>query len=411
MSFAVPSMPADNGTPVKQQKLSTQEPLSDDSHDFDKETQRALEEIDSCQNEIDALNEKASEEILKVEQKYNKLRRPHFDKRNELIKKIPNFWVTALVNHPQTSAILDEEEEECLHYLNMIEVEEFEDIKSGYRIKFQFSPNPFFENELLCKEFHLAVSGEPASKSTPIIWKDGMDLSTKAQPLQDKTNNRKRGRPVPRTFFSWFLDNGDPSVDDIAEVIKDDMWPNPIQYYLVPEVEANGVSDEDEFDEEGADNSVYVIDDDEDDDDVLEEVDEHDDVEEIGDDTIDDDGDLESDEVLLEGEVDGEDDGEEEEDDIEELEYEYEDRVVLDDTDDTDEPGVAVENLVQVEEQGSLAGTAEEEQLSVSDSTNVVTSADGDADGEVAEGEVVEEEEASEAKETDQPAGTGEEEK
>jgi len=64
--------------------------------DFDAETQRALEEIDGCQNEIDSLNEKASEEILKVEQKYNKLRRPFFDKRNELIKKIPNFWVTAV---------------------------------------------------------------------------------------------------------------------------------------------------------------------------------------------------------------------------------------------------------------------------------------------------------------------------
>ena len=34
--------------------------------EFDEETQKALEEIDGCQNEIDAMNEKASEEILKV---------------------------------------------------------------------------------------------------------------------------------------------------------------------------------------------------------------------------------------------------------------------------------------------------------------------------------------------------------
>ena len=34
--------------------------------DFDEETQKALEEIDANQNEIDLLNEKASEEILKV---------------------------------------------------------------------------------------------------------------------------------------------------------------------------------------------------------------------------------------------------------------------------------------------------------------------------------------------------------
>lgn len=47
------------------------------------------------------LNEQASEEILKVEQKYNKLRQPFFQKRSELIAKIPNFWVTTFVNHPQ----------------------------------------------------------------------------------------------------------------------------------------------------------------------------------------------------------------------------------------------------------------------------------------------------------------------
>ena len=84
--------------PTKLQKLSTSETHSegDPSIDYDAETQKALEDIDGCQNEIDALNEKASEEILQVEQKYNKLRKPHYEKRNELIKNIPNFWVTAV---------------------------------------------------------------------------------------------------------------------------------------------------------------------------------------------------------------------------------------------------------------------------------------------------------------------------
>lgn len=58
-----------------------------------------LEAIDTTQNEIDSLNEKASEEILKVEQKYNKLRKPLFEKRNDIIKNISNFWVTAVSRH------------------------------------------------------------------------------------------------------------------------------------------------------------------------------------------------------------------------------------------------------------------------------------------------------------------------
>lgn len=67
--------------------------LDDGFNDVESES---LEQIDACQNEIDALNEKASEEILKVEQKYNKLRKPFFEKRNDIIKRIPNFWVTAV---------------------------------------------------------------------------------------------------------------------------------------------------------------------------------------------------------------------------------------------------------------------------------------------------------------------------
>jgi len=76
---------------------------------LDKDQQDAIERIDEVQNEIDRLNEQASEEILKVEQKYNKMRQPHFQKRTELISKIPNFWVTAFVNHPQVPLTLSEE--------------------------------------------------------------------------------------------------------------------------------------------------------------------------------------------------------------------------------------------------------------------------------------------------------------
>lgn len=61
-----------------------------------------MEQIDACQNDIDALNETASEEILKVEQKYNKLRKPFYEKRNDIIKRIPNFWVTAVRKKPFT---------------------------------------------------------------------------------------------------------------------------------------------------------------------------------------------------------------------------------------------------------------------------------------------------------------------
>lgn len=73
---------------------------SDRSSDFDAATQKALEEIDVCQNEIDNISEEASEEILKIEQKYNQLRKPFYNKRNHIISSIPNFWITAVSFSP-----------------------------------------------------------------------------------------------------------------------------------------------------------------------------------------------------------------------------------------------------------------------------------------------------------------------
>jgi len=252
-------------SPRKMKKVSFEgkggeedEAISDeDSEGFDGDTHLALEQIDATQNEIDGLNEKAADEILKVEQKYNKLRKPFFDKRNIIISNISNFWLTAMVNHPQISLLINAESEECLHFLSKMEVEEFEDIKSGFRIKLYFDENPFFENkDCLVKEIHLiGTDGEPSSTSTEIKWKPGMDLTKKAVPPVQPGGGasrlkRKHGFDEEKDFFGWFTDHSDPSMDDIAEVIKDDLWPNPLQYYLSPDADGNGM-EEDGGSEEG----------------------------------------------------------------------------------------------------------------------------------------------------------------
>lgn len=251
-------MSSEKPAPAKARKIDDSGDADDSM--YDSETQKALEDIDACQNEIDALNEKASEEILQTEQKYNKLRKPFFQKRNNIAEKIPNFWVTAFVNHPQISAVLEEEEEECLQALQSVNIEEFDDIKSGYKISFEFNANEFFTNKVLTKEFHLGSSGDPTSTSTKIEWKDGHDLVKRAeeQQKQQQQGGNKRKMVMERTFFQWFCDNSEPASDDIAEVLKDDMWPNPLQYFLATDV--NGVDSEDEDgDEDGLDESEEVI--------------------------------------------------------------------------------------------------------------------------------------------------------
>lgn len=232
----------------------------------DKESQETIEEIDQVQCEIDKLNEEASEEILRVEQKYNKLRQPHYKKRSDLIAKIPNFWVTVFVNHPQLSTLLDEEDEEALHYLKKVEVQEFDDIKSGYKINFLFDKNPFFDNDVLTKEFHLNDNGEPSCKSSQIKWKPGKNLTEEKSVDVKGEGSKKRGHDADsNSFFSWFNDHSEASSDDFGEVIKDDVWPNPLQYFLAsPEEGDEGYFNENEEAEGEGDDGDDDDDDDED---------------------------------------------------------------------------------------------------------------------------------------------------
>lgn len=69
-------------------------------------------------------------------------------------------------------------------------MDEFEDVKSGYRVSMVscpqntggialclilqfFRPNPYFENEVLSKEYALDANGESMIKGTEIKWKPG----------------------------------------------------------------------------------------------------------------------------------------------------------------------------------------------------------------------------------------------
>lgn len=139
------------------------------------------------------------------------------------------FWITTFINHPRISSILQDQEEEALHYMTALTVEDFDDVKTGFKISFHFKENPYFTNDVITKEFHLAASESvnqstttdftQTSTSTTIKWKEGKDLLLE---LQSKPANKKRDIDH-KSFFDWFCDNSDPVNDDLAELIKDDV--------------------------------------------------------------------------------------------------------------------------------------------------------------------------------------------
>ncbi|KAL1789042.1 SET [Sigmodon hispidus] len=87
-------------------------------------------------------------------------------------------------------------------------------------------------------------------QNTEIKWKSGKDLTKRSSQTQNKAS-RKRQHKEPESFFTWFTGHSDAGADELGEVIKDDVWPNPLPYYLVPDMDdEEGEAEDDDDDEE-----------------------------------------------------------------------------------------------------------------------------------------------------------------
>ncbi|EOA35614.1 hypothetical protein CARUB_v10020829mg [Capsella rubella] len=250
----------------KSKKSKIEEKVEDENlEQIDGELVLSIEKLQEIQDDLEKINEKASDEVLEVEQKYNEIRKPVYDKRNEVIQAIPDFWLTAFFSHPALGDLLTEEDQKIFKYLSSLEVEDAKDVKSGYSITFHFNSNPFFEDAKLTKTFTFFEEGTTKITATPIKWKEGKGLPNGVN--HDDKKGNKRGLPE-ESFFTWFTDAqhkedaGDEIHDEVADIIKEDLWSNPLTYF-------NNDADEEDFD--GDDDGDEEGDEDDDDEDEEEE--------------------------------------------------------------------------------------------------------------------------------------------
>ncbi|KAL9685602.1 hypothetical protein QQ045_023053 [Rhodiola kirilowii] len=242
-------MAADKGKKLKMGEKGEDDNSSDH---IDGDLVISIEKLQEIQDQLEKLNEEASDEVLVVEQKYNEIRKPVYGKRSEIIKSIPDFWLTAFLSHPALSELLNEEDQKIFKYLSSLDVEEATDVKSGYSISFNFNPNPYFEDAKLTKTFTFLDEGATKVNSTPIRWKEGMGIPNGT--VEGKGNKRSLDE---QSFFSWFSEtvanDMDAIHDEIAEIIKEDLWANPLNYFNNEGEEHLGEFEFDEDDDEEED--------------------------------------------------------------------------------------------------------------------------------------------------------------
>jgi template-activating factor I len=115
-----------------------------------------IQVLEGIQDQIEELNDKATEEILEVERKYNRLRKPMYDKRAESIRKLPEFWFKVVsfsifnifcfgkctnlfyfmkfTSQDMLAALLVGEDLAAFKYMKELNVEDHDDVKSGFKI-------------------------------------------------------------------------------------------------------------------------------------------------------------------------------------------------------------------------------------------------------------------------------------
>lgn len=144
-------------------------------------------------------------------------------------KGVPHFWVMVMSNNDDVSAMIAENDVDCLGYLQDIKCIDDDDGRA-FTVYFYFSTNPFFENDVLSKRYevpNLLSGDEPILKKvegTEIKWKDDKSLTEKTVTKKQRGKGKHAGqvRSVKKTektesFFSWFQPPIMPSLEDMDE--------------------------------------------------------------------------------------------------------------------------------------------------------------------------------------------------
>ncbi|XP_071069517.1 testis-specific Y-encoded protein 2-like [Dasypus novemcinctus] len=157
-------------------------------------TRPSLEQLLALQLDLEPVNAEASRAFFRLKRTLWQRRKKHMDNRKAVIQGIPGFWVKAVENSQA---------------------------KKHCKITFFFRRNPYFQNEVIIKECDINITGYRASHSIPVQW--FRDYGCQA--------SRRRHHNDNLNFFNWFSDHNFAVYNRIAEIINEDLWPNPLQYY------------------------------------------------------------------------------------------------------------------------------------------------------------------------------------
>jgi len=210
---------------------------------------------------------------------------------------IPQFWLTAMKNHPSIAEIITDTDDSALTSLVDIRMEYLN--KPGFKLIFEFGDNEYFNSKLLTKSyFYREENGYGGdfiydhAEGCDIDWKAGKNLTVTVETKKQRNKNTKQTRLIKKTiptdsFFNFFKppvppQEGDEAEEDIeerleldyqlGEDIKEKLIPHGVGWFTGEALQFEGYDDIDEddledFDEDDEDDDEEGDDDEDDSDD------------------------------------------------------------------------------------------------------------------------------------------------
>eukprot|EP00929_Paragymnodinium_shiwhaense_P019206 TRINITY_DN1317_c0_g2_i1.p1 TRINITY_DN1317_c0_g2~~TRINITY_DN1317_c0_g2_i1.p1 ORF type:complete len:337 (-),score=162.82 TRINITY_DN1317_c0_g2_i1:75-1085(-) len=184
-----------------------------------------VKELKKLDDEYLALEREYQKEVDKLKEQYADKLKPFLDDRTKLLTEakedapktgtpgLQGFWATALRNHPAFEEVIMNWDEPVLEYLKDI-TKEFlgpgiPEAK-GFKLNFIFVDNPFFEETVLTKEYHVKevcpYSDEwevTEIKCTKITWKDGQDVTVEKKAKKVKGGGAKKSKKKGKEEECW----------------------------------------------------------------------------------------------------------------------------------------------------------------------------------------------------------------